>query len=149
MAVLWPAEVSAQSHLKTGTGCLFWLDNATSQNFNCSDAAMAACAGWALAATTSRAFAVDGVGKPRAMLPVIDMCNHSFSPNCDISKEADGTIKLVAECDIASGQQLLLSYGALDNHTLLLDYGFCVPENPYDNVALNVSIDFILVRVAF
>lgn len=104
--------------------------------------------GWALAVTTSRAFAVRGPTKPRALLPVIDMCNHSFQPNCDIRKEADGAITLFATRDVQAGEQLVLSYGPLDNHTLLLDYGFCVADNPYDNVALNVSAESILVRSA-
>jgi SET domain len=95
---------------------------------------------------TSRAFAVRGPRRPRALLPAIDMCNHSFAPNCDISKDAGGAVMLATTRAVAAGEQLLLSYGALDNHTLLLDYGFCVPDNPFDNVALNVSPAALLVR---
>ena len=35
-----------------------------------------------MAVTTSRAFRVQGPDKPAAQLPLIDMCNHSFAPNC-------------------------------------------------------------------
>lgn len=35
-----------------------------------------------MAVTTSRAFRVRGPDKPAAQLPLIDMCNHSFAPNC-------------------------------------------------------------------
>ena len=35
-----------------------------------------------MAVTTSRAFRVRGPHKPAAQLPLIDMCNHSFAPNC-------------------------------------------------------------------
>jgi hypothetical protein len=73
------------------------------------------------------------------------MCNHSFHPNCDLHKEDDGTIVLVALRDLQAGEQLQLSYGPLDNHTLLLDYGFMVHDNPYDNVVLNVDVEAIVV----
>lgn len=41
-------------------------------------------AGWALAMTTSRAFRVRGPQHPAALLPLIDMSNHSFAPNCEV-----------------------------------------------------------------
>lgn len=45
---------------------------------------MCFCAGWALSVTSSRAFRVRGPGHPAALLPLIDMCNHSFAPNCEV-----------------------------------------------------------------
>jgi hypothetical protein len=41
-------------------------------------------AGWALAVVTSRAFRVSGPAAPAALLPLIDMANHSFDPNCEV-----------------------------------------------------------------
>ena len=81
------------------------------------------------------------------MLPVIDMCNHSFAANCDLRKEDDGSMVLFTCKPIMSGEQLLLSYGKLDNHTLLLDYGFLVHDNPFDNIAVLFDVDAIKVRV--
>ena len=61
------------------------------------------------------------------MLPVIDMCNHhSKDANCDLRRAGDGTMVLYATQAVAPGSELLLNYGSLDNHTLLLDYGFTV-----------------------
>ena len=61
------------------------------------------------------------------MLPVIDMCNHhSKDANCDLRRTGDGTMVLYATQAVAPGNELLLNYGSLDNHTLLLDYGFTV-----------------------
>lgn len=34
--------------------------------------------------STSRAFRVRGPDQPAAQLPLIDMCNHSFAPNCQV-----------------------------------------------------------------
>ena len=75
--------------------------------------------------TTSRAFAIGGPNQPRAMLPVIDMCNHhGRDANCDLRRESDGAMVLEATQAVPPDHELLLNYGALDNHTLLLDYGF-------------------------
>lgn len=55
---------------------------------------------------------------------------------------------LVATKAIEAGSDLLLSYGALDNHTLLLDYGFMDPDNPFDNMVLSFDIEQLLVSDA-
>ncbi|BDA46705.1 probable actin-histidine N-methyltransferase [Coccomyxa sp. Obi] len=92
--------------------------------------------GWALAMTTSRAFRVRGPQHPAALLPLIDMSNHSFSPNCEVKPGPAGSVEMVAARDISQDEDLLLSYGALDNTFLLLDYGFIVPGNQYDTVLI-------------
>lgn len=50
--------------------------------------------GWAMSAVSSRAFRLYGKELPDGtrinipmMLPLIDMCNHSFSPNAEIIQE--------------------------------------------------------------
>lgn len=55
--------------------------------------------GWSLGVVSSRAFRVNGPGKPASMLPLIDMCNHSFEPNCQIIRGKSG-VALVALADI-------------------------------------------------
>ena len=37
---------------------------------------------------------------------------------------------------VGAGEALLLSYGPLGNDFLLLDYGFVMPDNPHDRIAL-------------
>lgn len=44
---------------------------------------------------------------------------------------------------IAAGEPLLLSYGNLTNDFLLMDYGFVIPDNPHDRVALRFDMDLI------
>eukprot|EP00892_Ulva_mutabilis_P009932 jgi/Ulvmu1/7310/UM035_0099.1 len=101
--------------------------------------------GWALGVVTSRAFATNGPDKPRSLLPLIDIANHSFTHNnCDIDKRQGGTMVLVSKKAIPAGSDLLLSYGALDNHTLLLDYGFMDPTNPFDNMKLAFDVKHLL-----
>ncbi|XVE85478.1 hypothetical protein DITRI_Ditri17bG0093600 [Diplodiscus trichospermus] len=104
--------------------------------------------GWAMSAVSSRAFRLYGKRLPDGnhsdipmMLPLIDMCNHSFNPNAQILQERDAEnpkmlIKVVAERDIKQNDPLLLNYGFLSNDFFLLDYGFVIPSNPYDYIEL-------------
>lgn len=103
--------------------------------------------GWAMAAVSSRAFRLHGKnltdGTPNSvpmMLPLIDMCNHSFNSNARIIQEQDASMKLkvkvVAETEIEGNAPLTLNYGCLDNDLFLLDYGFVIPSNQYDYIEL-------------
>lgn len=59
----------------------------------------ASALGWTMSAVSTRAFRLHGNRKVRGgssdhvpmMLPLIDMCNHSFSPNVKIIQEQDGS----------------------------------------------------------
>ena len=97
--------------------------------------------GWAWAAISSRAFRVDAHAHEASALPLIDMCNHSFSPNCRVERASggrSGEIRLVASKDIAANEPLTISYGSLSNDLLLLDYGFVViPTSPDDDKSVN------------
>lgn len=99
--------------------------------------------GWALAVVTSRAFRVLGPSQPASMLPLIDMCNHSFTPNCKLQPVNNGDLQLVALQDVPQQQPLHISYGNLSNDFLLMDYGFVVPGNPFDRVQLSFNLDLL------
>ncbi|RDY09876.1 Histone-lysine N-methyltransferase setd3 [Mucuna pruriens] len=104
--------------------------------------------GWAMSAVSSRAFRLYGEKDPNGMridvpmmLPLIDMCNHSFNPNARIVQEQDTSstkmqVKVVAETAIKEDDPLLLCYGTLSNDLFLLDYGFVIHSNPYDCIEL-------------
>ncbi|KAG6551561.1 hypothetical protein Mapa_006984 [Marchantia paleacea] len=99
--------------------------------------------GWAMSAVSSRAFRLQNNSgdSERVLLPLIDMCNHSFSPNVRLEQvptpdNTDFIFQVVAESSLEKGMPLSLTYGALSNDCLLLDYGFVVAENPHDRVEL-------------
>ncbi|CAN1297193.1 Actin-histidine N-methyltransferase [Linum perenne] len=104
--------------------------------------------GWAMSAVSSRAFRLHGEKLPGGghevvpmMLPLIDMCNHSFNPNARIVQEQGSgdqsmLITVVADTAIEEDDPLLINYGSLSNDLFLLDYGFVVPSNPYDCIEL-------------
>ena len=95
--------------------------------------------GWALAAVSSRAYRTRGPSLPAAMLPLIDICNHSFEPNVAVKPGKDGAVEVRALQPLSAGTPLLQSYGNLSNDFLLMDYGFVVPGNPHDRAALHFS----------
>ncbi|EEF36417.1 conserved hypothetical protein [Ricinus communis] len=102
--------------------------------------------GWAMSAVSSRAFRLYGNKLPDGihsdvpmMLPLIDMCNHSFNPNAQVLQEHDpGNAKMLikAKKPIEQADSLLINYGCLNNDIFLLDYGFVIPSNPYDCIEL-------------
>ena len=103
--------------------------------------------GWAFACASSRAFRVAGEGKPAAMLPLIDVANHSFEPSAEVRPalgEGPGTIEMVACRPIRAGDEVTLNYGNLSNDYFLLDYGF-VPQgtNGHDNASLRWDVSYL------
>lgn len=70
------------------------------------------------------------------MLPLIDICNHSFEPNVEVKPGAGGALALRALQPLQPGAPLLLSYGPLSNDFLLMDYGAGLRQRSYhDNEA--------------
>lgn len=103
--------------------------------------------GWAFAAVTSRAFRVRPGGSP-AMLPLIDMCNHSSSPNAEVRAISKGAVELYALREIGAGEAVTFSYGVdLPNDFWLLDYGFVVNCNPTDRVTMPFSMSLLEVAL--
>lgn len=104
--------------------------------------------GWAMSTVSSRAFRLHGKKLQdgshtdvQMMLPLIDMCNHSFHPNVNIVQEpgvksTKMLVKVVAGAQIKQNDPLELSYGCLNNDLFLLDYGFVIASNPYDCIEL-------------
>lgn len=115
--------------------------------------------GWALGVVMSRAFRTGGPSCPASMLPLIDMANHSFTPNAKVralhSNNNNNTntymkgssrgvaLAMVALKDIKVEEEITLSYGNLSNDFLLMDYGFIVAENPHDTVVLQFSVELV------
>ncbi|RZC58021.1 hypothetical protein C5167_005319 [Papaver somniferum] len=115
----------------------------------------ASALGWAMSAVSSRAFRLHGARLPDGahssipmMLPLIDMCNHSFQPNAKIFQEEETRnskmlVKVKAETDIRQNDPVVLNYGGLSNDFFLIDYGFVVPSNPYDTIELKYDGAFL------
>lgn len=112
---------------------------------------------WALMMLKSRSFPsyllkagphdpVDVMQEDVAMLlPVIDLLNHK--PAAKVTWEVRGDRFLFTGDEKAVvGEQVFNNYGAKGNEELLLAYGFCLPDNKADSVALKVKVPPEMVR---
>lgn len=88
---------------------------------------------WAHAVCASRAFStkIEGLAGS-ALIPIADCCDHGPGDvhyRCD---DAAGGMEITAARDLASGDEIHLSYGRKSNARLLAGYGFCLSDNPAD-----------------
>lgn len=87
-----------------------------------------------------------------ALCPFVDYFNHTAAAPDDVQAEkriswvsfsADG-FEVHAGGDYPAGDELFVSYGAHHNDYLMVEYGFRMPDNAVDSVALD---DYILKRL--
>jgi hypothetical protein len=108
--------------------------------------------GWAMSATSSRAF---GFGPDdKRLLPLIDMMNHSFTPSAKVALQraapagirhgpdggAEDALVVTATRDLRAGDELTINYGFLSNDHFLLLYGF-VPSSGRTHLAPHTATD--------
>ena len=86
--------------------------------------------------------------RTRVMIPTFDIFNHS--PDAPLGKThklnaEKGAVTVYAGRDYKKGEQAFISYGSGEaaNSKLLTWYGFCVENNPYEelDLTLTVSVD--------
>lgn len=83
--------------------------------------------------------------RTRAMVPTFDIFNHS--PEAPLGKThklnaEEGLVTVYAGKDYAVGEQAFISYGSGEaaNAKLLTWYGFCVENNPYEELDLTLTV---------
>lgn len=93
---------------------------------------------WARLCIGSRVFSVtiDGI-ETTALVPLADMLDHRVERHTrwGFDQDADA-FTLVAERAYAAGDEVHDSYGAKPNARLLVQYGFCLDDNPADQALL-------------
>jgi hypothetical protein len=86
-----------------------------------------------LAAVSSRAFQVGETDQDVAIVPLLDLCDHArgvdSKKNVSYEIQDDGGMLVKSIVPLCPGDRLKLTYGALGNTHLLLNYGFCIPHN--------------------
>ncbi|KAI9093841.1 hypothetical protein DFS34DRAFT_261216 [Phlyctochytrium arcticum] len=84
-------------------------------------------------------------GQPKiALAPVLDLLNHS--QHAKIETGFDRTTlsyKIRTNVPYSAGTQVFINYGAHDNSFLLAEYGFVLPDNPYNYTNVDRFIDLI------
>ena len=90
---------------------------------------------WALATITSRA--LSDPQAPMTLCPILDLTNHAANASCQHSYDAETrSFVLTAKRSHEPGQEVTISYGALDNCRLLRLYGFTEHNNPVPAAAM-------------
>jgi hypothetical protein len=67
-------------------------------------------------------------GSYHALVPLIDMCNHSIQPNARWQVTEQGNVQLITNA--TSATELCISYGDKPNAELLFSHGFALADNP-------------------
>ncbi|XP_034703706.1 ribulose-1,5 bisphosphate carboxylase/oxygenase large subunit N-methyltransferase, chloroplastic [Vitis riparia] len=82
-----------------------------------------------------------GSTKGLSLIPFADFVNHDgFSESVLLGDEDKQLSEVIADRNYAPGEQVLIRYGKFPNATLLLDFGFTLPYNIYDQVQIQVNI---------
>lgn len=104
---------------------------------------------WSTIIFTSRAFPNKIINSEvkdgqAMLLPVIDLLNHDTSARVNWSYEtaaSRGYFSLQLLGPLEAGKEVFNNYGAKGNEELLMGYGFVIPENPNDSVALRLPVN--------
>lgn len=76
-----------------------------------------------------------------SMIPFADFLNHDGISEADVlCDEAKQLSEVIADRDYAPGDQVMIRYGKFSNRTLLLDFGFTLATNVYDQVQIELDI---------
>ncbi|KAE9611591.1 putative histone-lysine N-methyltransferase chromatin remodeling SET family [Lupinus albus] len=82
-----------------------------------------------------------GSTKGLSLIPFADFFNHDgVSESIVMSDDDKQCSEVIADRDYAPGEQVLIRYGKFSNATLVLDFGFTVPYNTYDQVQIQFDI---------
>ncbi|CAA0831949.1 SET domain-containing protein [Striga hermonthica] len=76
-----------------------------------------------------------------SMIPFADFLNHSCnSESYVLSDESQQHSVVIADRDFALGDEVLINYGNFSNASLLLDFGFTVCGNKYDQAQIELTV---------
>ncbi|KAG7359932.1 SET methyltransferase domain containing protein [Nitzschia inconspicua] len=108
-----------------------------------------------LAAVTSRAFQIGNIERDVALVPLLDLCNHSRGKDMkrnvsyqivgsDVEDESPQRMVVRSVATLQPGDTLTLTYGALGNSQLLLNYGFCIANNVEPDGSSNDVLELVI-----
>lgn len=72
------------------------------------------------------------MGNVGAMIPLLDILNHSHEQEWLKFEVKDGALHVLCNYPVKAGEELLSNYGDLSNEQLLFAYGYALPSNPND-----------------
>jgi len=97
---------------------------------------------WAFGAVMSRSARMASEPGVEALLPWIDMLNHSCSSQSFIDIDrALGEVFVASDRPIARGEEVRISYGAKSSVDIVLNYGFCPDDNEHESAPVALVLD--------
>ncbi|XP_061177066.1 SET domain-containing protein 4-like isoform X2 [Saccostrea echinata] len=80
-------------------------------------------------------------GNNLALAPYLDLLNHSVEAQVDAGfNEKTGCYEIITHNSYRKCSQVFISYGSHDNSHLLVEYGFTLPDNPNDALAVDYDV---------
>lgn len=103
---------------------------------------------WARLIAGSRLFSATIDDEDTAVLaPFADLLDHARAAGATWSFDPEGrAFVITAVRDLAAGEEVCVHYGDKSNARLLVQYGFCVDDNPHDEADLAVPAPFRVTR---
>lgn len=102
---------------------------------------------WGRVVVHSRGFDAPFTFDPRiAFIPIIDLMDHRRDETAWQYRVDRNEYVLYALRDFAAGEPVHFTYGTYGNTHLLVEYGFALPDNPYDEAVLFLGGEPLLVR---
>ncbi|KAI1007024.1 hypothetical protein K3495_g1189 [Podosphaera aphanis] len=74
-----------------------------------------------------------------ALNPFADCFNHSSTPSAEVQRSTTA-FRIIATRTIQAGEEVSISYGNHSNDFLMIEYGFILDENPWDEILLDPYI---------
>eukprot|EP00003_Mantamonas_plastica_P011981 TRINITY_DN2196_c0_g1_i14.p2 TRINITY_DN2196_c0_g1~~TRINITY_DN2196_c0_g1_i14.p2 ORF type:complete len:322 (-),score=108.52 TRINITY_DN2196_c0_g1_i14:621-1586(-) len=96
---------------------------------------------WAISVVITRQNAIpskDGSSNELALIPLWDMCNHSFGSFTTQFDLETQSLQCFAQSDFAIGDQVYMHYGDRNNTELMIYSGFVVENNPFDAIQVDL-----------
>lgn len=72
--------------------------------------------------------------------PVADLFNHTDQGGCNVTFDYDGSFSFRTTRPYEKGEEVHISYGRHSNDFLLVEYGFVLPSNKWDEVRLDDAL---------
>uniref|UniRef100_A0A1I8AIL7 SET domain-containing protein n=1 Tax=Steinernema glaseri TaxID=37863 RepID=A0A1I8AIL7_9BILA len=86
-------------------------------------------------------------GDKVAVIPFVDMLNHSPDPSCEAKLRKAGDIyEVVSHKSIAEGSEIFVTYGYHTNVKLWMEYGFQLPGNLMNKIDISLDLFIALVQ---
>jgi hypothetical protein len=101
---------------------------------------------WACAIVSSRGFHTPHMKGPHlAFIPIVDLMDHRWDESAWQFDHVKNQYVVHALRDFAVGEPVHFTYGPFGNAHLLVEYGFALPDNRFDETVLEIGDELFLV----